>query len=87
MVLQFMLEGNLVPRSQSVRGCRNVTVGDLGTRLVGRAMTVHNPLFECSHSVEYLNTNVSIGQLLQHISKSVLVCALSRPKMILNKNI
>ena len=29
-------------------------------------------------TVEYLNTNVSIGQLLQHI----VVCALSRPKML-----
>ena len=35
---------NLVPRSQSVRGCRNVTVGVLGTRLgnsnlVGKVLT------------------------------------------------
>ena len=33
-------------------------------------------------TVEYLNTNVSIGQLLQHISKSIVVCALSRPKTL-----
>ena len=32
--------------------------------------------------VEYLNRNVSIGQLLQHISKSIVVCVLSRPKML-----
>ena len=30
---------------------------------------------------EYLNRNVSIGQLLQHISKSIVVFARSRPKM------
>ena len=49
---------------------------------VGRASTLHNPLFECSPTVENLNTNVSIGQLLQRISKSIVVCALSRPKML-----
>ena len=32
-------------------------------------------------TVEYLNTNVSIGQLLQDISKSIVICARSRPKM------
>ena len=47
-------------------------------------MTLHNPLFESVHTtVEYLNTNVSIGQLLQHISKSIVVCALLRPKMLI----
>ena len=33
-------------------------------------------------TVEYFNTNVSIGQFLQHISKSIVVCALSRPKLL-----
>ena len=33
---------------------------------VGRATTAHN---------------ASIGQLLQHITKSIVVCARSRPKM------
>ena len=37
--------------------------------------------------VEYLNRNVSIGQLFQHISKSIVVCARSRPKMLTEKNI
>ena len=41
---------------------------------VGGATTVHNPSFECS-----------TGQLLQHISKSIAVCALSRPKMLTKK--
>ena len=45
-------------------------------QFVGRAATVHNPTFE------YLNRNVSIGQLLQHVSKSIAVCAQSRPKML-----
>ena len=50
---------------------------------VGRATTVHNPVCLNIHTTaEYLNTNVSIGQLLQHISKSIVVCALSRPKML-----
>ena len=31
---------------------------------------------------EYLNTNVSTGQLLQHVSKSIVVCTLSRPKKL-----
>ena len=31
-------------------------------------------------TVEYLNKNVSIGQLLQHIPNSIVVCAGSRPK-------
>ena len=31
---------------------------------------------------EYLNKNVSIGQLLQHIPNSIVVCAGSRPKML-----
>ena len=38
-----------------------------------RAANVHT-------TVEYLNRNVSIGQLPQHISKSIVVCARSRPK-------
>ena len=33
-------------------------------------------------TVEYLNKNVSIGQLLQHFSKFIVVCARSRPKML-----
>ena len=37
-------------------------------------------------TVEYLNTNVSIGQLLQHISKSIVVCALSSRKMATKTN-
>ena len=37
--------------------------GNNGAALyVGRAATVHNPLF--IHTVEYLNRNVFIGQLL-----------------------
>ena len=36
---------------------------------------VHTP-------AEYLNGNVSIGQLLQHITKSIVVGARSRPKML-----
>ena len=48
---------------------------------VGRAATLHNPLFyRFHHSVEYLNKNVSIGQLLKHIPNSIVVCAGSRPK-------
>ena len=39
MALPRGRESNLVPRSQSVRGCRNVTVGDLGTRS-GRERTL-----------------------------------------------
>ena len=31
-------------------------------------------------TVEYLNKNVSIGQLLQHSPKSIVVCAGSGPK-------
>ena len=38
--------------------------------------------FNIHTTVEYLNRNVSIGQLLQHISKSILVCAGSRPKQL-----
>ena len=49
---------------------------------VGRATTVHNPGLNVQTTVEYFNTNVSTGQLLQHISKSVVLCALSRPKML-----
>ena len=33
-------------------------------------------------TVEYRNTNVSTGHLLQHISKSIVDCALPRPKML-----
>ena len=44
---------------------------------VGRAETMHNNIHT---TAEYLNGNVSIGQLLQHISKSIVVCARSRPK-------
>ena len=36
-------------------------------------------------TVEYLNTNVSIGQLPQHISKPIVVCALLRPTEMLTK--
>ena len=43
---------------------------------VERATTVHNPLFESVHTtVEYLDTNVSIGQLLKHISKCIVACS------------
>ena len=31
--------------------------------------------FNVDATVEYLNRNVFIGQLLQHISKSIVVCA------------
>ena len=37
------------------------------------SFNVHTP-------VEYLNKNVSIGQLLQHIPNFIVVCAGSRPK-------
>ena len=33
-------------------------------------------------TAEYFNRNVSIGQFLQHISKSIVVRARSRPKML-----
>ena len=33
-------------------------------------------------TAEYLERNVSIGQLLQHILKSIVVCVRSRPKML-----
>ena len=46
-------------------------------------MTVHNPCLNVQTTVEYFNTNVSTGQLLQHISKSGVLCALSRPKMLI----
>ena len=36
--------------------------------------------FNVHTTVEYLNKNVSIGQLLQHIPNSIVVCAGSRPK-------
>ena len=53
---------------------------------VGRASTVHNPLFLGIHTtVEYLNRNVSIGQLLELDSNSIVVCARSRPNNA-NKN-
>ena len=38
--------------------------------------------FNVHTTVEHLNRNVSIGQLLQHISKSNVVSARSRPKML-----
>ena len=38
--------------------------------------------FNVHTKVEYLNRNVSIGQLLELISKSIVVCAWSRPKML-----
>ena len=38
--------------------------------------------FNVHTTAEYLNTNISIGQLLQHISKSIVVCVRSRPKML-----
>ena len=44
---------------------------------VGRAVAVH-----VHTTVEYLNRNVSISQLLQHISKSIVVCAWSRQKIL-----
>ena len=36
--------------------------------------------FNIHTTVEYLNKNVSIGQLLQHIPNSIVVCAGSRLK-------
>ena len=47
---------------------------------VGRAATLHNPFFNVHTTVEYLNKNVSIGQLLQHIPNSIVVCAGSTTK-------
>ena len=38
--------------------------------------------FNVHTTVEYFNRNFSIGQLLQCISKSIVVCAGSRPKML-----
>ena len=38
--------------------------------------------FNVHTSVEYLNRNVSIGQLLQHIPNSIVVCTRSRPKTL-----
>ena len=38
--------------------------------------------FNVRTSVEYLNRNVSIGQLLQHIPTPIVVCAGSRPKWL-----
>ena len=38
--------------------------------------------FNIPTTVVYLNKNVSIGQLLQPISKSIAVCARSRPKVL-----
>ena len=40
---------------------------------VGRATTLHNPLFNVHNTVEYLNRNISIGQLIQHIPNSIVV--------------
>ena len=36
--------------------------------------------FNVHTTVEYLNKNVSIGQLLQHIPNTIVVCVGSRPK-------
>ena len=36
--------------------------------------------FNVHTTVEYLNKNISIGQLLLHIPNSIVVCAGSRPK-------
>ena len=47
---------------------------------VGRATTVTILCLNVHITVKCLNTNVSIGQLLQHISESMVLCALSRPK-------
>ena len=48
---------------------------------VRRAATLHNPLFYVHTTVEYLNRNFSIGQLLlQHgffLKKSIVGCARS----------
>ena len=42
---------------------------------------MHNPFcFNVHTIVEYLNKNVSIDQVLQHIPNSIDVCAGSRPK-------
>ena len=38
--------------------------------------------FNVHARVEYLNRNVSIGRLLQHISNSMVVCVRSRPKIL-----
>ena len=38
--------------------------------------------FNVHTMAEYLNRKVSVGQLLQHISKSIVVCARSMPKML-----
>ena len=45
---------------------------------------VHNPVcFNVLTTVdEYLNRNVSFGQFHQHISKDIVICARSRPKML-----
>ena len=47
---------------------------------VGRTATLHNPLFLVHTTIECLNKSISIGQLLQHIPNSIVVCAGSRPK-------
>ena len=49
---------------------------------VGRARPCTILCFNFHTTVEYLNKNVSIGQLLQHIPNSIVVCAGSRPKRI-----
>ena len=38
--------------------------------------------FNIHTTAEYFNRNASLGQLLRHISKFVVVCARSRPKML-----
>ena len=39
--------------------------------------------FNVHITIKYLNRNDSIGQLLQHISKYIVVCARSRPKTLI----
>ena len=38
--------------------------------------------FNAYTTLEYLNRNFSNGQLIHHISKSIVVCTRSRPKML-----
>ena len=46
---------------------------------------MYNPFFFFHIIADYLNRNFSFGQFLQHISKSIAVCARSRPKMLTTK--
>ena len=50
--------------------------------MLGRTRSCTILCFNVHTTAEYLNRNVSIGQLFQHISKSIVVCARSRPKML-----